>query len=189
MVDGQSIKEKALLETKRIRLRLIKREDLNEILEWRKTRAAIESFFTHPVLNLDLQNKWYDNQLSDKSEINFIIEHLDTETAIGMIALVDINHMQRTCEWGRLIVGNKEYLGNQYGQEAVELLLDYGFNYLNMHKITCTALATNERVIKLYKKIGFKIEGQLRKHIFKAGKYLDVILFGMLIEEYIKREI
>lgn len=173
-----------MLEGKRLRLRALEKADMPMVLEWRQTQLAFESFFTHPVLNLDLQEAWYQKQLPDPTQLNFIIHHKESKTDIGMIALTNIDYAAHHCEWGRLLVAHKKFLGNGYGKEAIEIILEYGFQYLNLHRISCTALSTNDRVIKLYKKLGFKIEGQLRKHVFKGGRYIDVVLFGMLNEEY-----
>jgi RimJ/RimL family protein N-acetyltransferase len=47
-----------------------------------------------------------------------------------------------------------------------------------------TALAYNERSIKLHKRIGFREEGRSRQEIFKNGQYHDVLQFGILREEW-----
>lgn len=173
-----------MLEGKRIKLRLISKEDMAQILEWRSTQTAYESFFTHPVLNMDIQEAWYEKQLKDSTQLNFIIVHIESGVDIGMIALCDIDHMTKKCEWGRIIVGHPEFLGNEYGHEAIEIILNYAFNYLGMHRICCTAIEDNKLVVNLYKRLGFKEEGVLRDYIYKAGSYKNIVLFSMLISEY-----
>lgn len=177
-----------MLDGKRIRLRLIGREDLESIIEWRNSQDAYESFFTYTPLNLDLQEKWYEKQVYDDSQQNFAIIHKETGIAIGMIALVGINHKMGHAEWGRVIVAHPNFQGGGYGREAIELIMEYAFDHLNLRRLTCTALTNNKKVVGLYERLGFRQEGTLREFVYKKGEYIDVILFGMLRREYRDRQ-
>ena len=77
--------------------------------------------------------------------------------------------------------------------EAINLLLDYGFSFLNLRNISLNVFEYNEVAYNLYKKIGFKEAGRLRKAVEILGKTYDVIIMDMLKEEfqsvYIKREL
>jgi UDP-4-amino-4,6-dideoxy-N-acetyl-beta-L-altrosamine N-acetyltransferase len=173
-----------MLETKRIRLRLIERKDLEEIIKWRATQEAYEVFFTYTPLNIDLQTRWYEKQLTDSSQENFIIEHKESNLPIGMIGLYDINFKTGHAEWGRVIIGAPQMLKHGYGREAIELVVKYAFDHLNLRRLACTALANNIAVVRLYERLGFRQEGILREYIYKDGRYIDVILFAMLHDEY-----
>ena len=69
--------------------------------------------------------------------------------------------------------GKKDYRSNGYGTEAIRLLLEYGFKYLNLHSIRLDLLAINERAHKCYLKCNFKDTGKSREEIFLNGKYYD----------------
>lgn len=71
-----------------------------------------------------------------------------------------------------------------YGTEAIQLILDYGFNYLNLNNIKLDVLSFNERAIACYKKCGFKEYGRRRKSEFINGKYYDRISMDILKEEF-----
>ena len=77
--------------------------------------------------------------------------------------------------------------------EAINLLLDYGFSCWNLRNISLNVFEYNEVAYNLYKKIGFKEAGRLRKAVEILGKTYDVIIMDMLKEEfqsvYIKREL
>ena len=47
--------------------------------------------------------------------------------------------------------------------------------WINLRKIYLIVFSNNERAISLYKKLGFKEESRLCRHVYKNGKYLDVI--------------
>ena len=78
----------------------------------------------------------------------------------------------------------EEYLSKGYGTEAIRVLLDYGFNYMNLHSIKLTVFAFNERALRCYKKCGFKETGRNRENRFINGKYYDTILMDILAEEF-----
>jgi RimJ/RimL family protein N-acetyltransferase len=61
-----------------------------------------------------------------------------------------------------------------YGTEAVELMVKYGFEMLNMHRIWLRVFERNKRAIRTYEKVGFIHEGQLRESDYKEGKYHNI---------------
>lgn len=80
----------------------------------------------------------------------------------------------------------REARNKGYGTEAIQLILDYGFNYLNLNNIKLDVLSFNERAIACYKKCGFKEYGRRRKSEFINGKYYDRISMDILKEEFIQ---
>ncbi|MGV9141846.1 MAG: GNAT family N-acetyltransferase, partial [Promethearchaeota archaeon] len=71
-----------------------------------------------------------------------------------------------------------------FGTEASKLLVDYGFNTLNLHRIELDVFEFNKRAIKAYKKVGFIEEGRKRKSHFENGAYHDRIMMSILREEW-----
>ena len=71
-----------------------------------------------------------------------------------------------------------------YGAEVLNLLLDYGFNYLNMNNIMLNVKSFNERAIACYKKVGFKEYGRRREAYFLNGKYYDHVFMDILAREF-----
>jgi len=92
-----------------------------------------------------------------------------------------------------VLIGNPKYQRKGYGTEALKLILDYGFSFLNLRNISLSVFEYNEPAYNLYKKVGFKEVGRLRKALEIMGKTYDVIIMDMLKEEfqsvYIKREL
>jgi RimJ/RimL family protein N-acetyltransferase len=64
------------------------------------------------------------------------------------------------------------------------LLIEYGFNTLNLHRIELTTFGFNVRALKSYLKIGFQEEGRRREAIFANGEYHDSIMLGLLRSEW-----
>lgn len=118
-----------------------------------------------------------------KSEVAFAIVTEKEDKLIGSIALHDIDHIRRIATMG-IFIGDKEYRGQGYGTEAVRLILDFGFNYLNLNNIKLDLKEFNVRALACYKKCGFKEYGRRRKCNFINGKYYDTIEMDILAEEF-----
>ena len=130
--------------------------------------------------------------ISVKKEKRFAVRLLENDELLGNVGFKSVGEIHRTAEMG-IMLGNPKYQRKGYGMEAINLLLDYGFSFLNLRNISLNVFEYNEVAYNLYKKIGFKEAGRLRKAAEIMGKTYDVIIMDMLKEEfqsvYIKREL
>ena len=81
-------------------------------------------------------------------------------------------------------IADKENHSKGYGQEATLLLCEYAFMTLNLHRIHLVVHTENVKAIKLYKKIGFKLEGTMREAMYRDGKYADFHVMGLLRNDW-----
>jgi Acetyltransferases, including N-acetylases of ribosomal proteins len=81
-------------------------------------------------------------------------------------------------------IGESECQGRGFGREALQLLIDYGFNELNFHKIQLNVIEYNDKAVKLYEKAGFVREGIYREYIYRDGRRYHMYLYGMLKSEW-----
>ena len=82
------------------------------------------------------------------------------------------------------MIGEKNYWGQGFGTETTSLMLELGFNTLNLQRITLRVFADNERARNVYRKLGFVEEGRLRRDRFFDGEYCDTIMMSILREEW-----
>lgn len=184
MKNSETIK---FLESQRIFLRPIENEDLD--MYYKKALWDKESRFftgTQVVFSRAGVQRWFDHINTDSSRIDLLICLQETNEPIGDIALNDIDHLNRSASI-RIAIFNKEYWGNGYGTEAMSLLLEHGFENLNLHRVGLDVFSFNKRGIKSYEKLGFKQEGIIRDKLFYDGEYHDLIMMGVLKEEFNKR--
>lgn len=78
----------------------------------------------------------------------------------------------------------RPFWGNGYGREAVTILLRYYFRELRYQKVVALVYAFNERSANFHQKLGFQLEGQLRRMVYTNGRYYDSLYFGMTAEEF-----
>jgi RimJ/RimL family protein N-acetyltransferase len=120
--------------------------------------------------------------LKNNSHI-FSIVDLETDQTIGRCLLFNIDAVNRTAMLG-IVIGEKSRWDQGYGQEAVSLLLDYGFNLLNLHNVMLGTFSFNERAIRCYEKVGFKLIGRRREARIIAGEKYDLVLMDILAGQF-----
>lgn len=135
------------------------------------------------ILTLEAEKKYLENKNINSDEIAFAIVDLNTDELIGTVGFADVKNSDRSATLG-IFIGNADYRSKGYGTEAIKLLLDFGFNYMNLNSVNLTVLGCNERAIKCYKKCGFREIGALRKSKFVNGKYYDLVFMDILAEEF-----
>jgi len=129
------------------------------------------------------QVEWYKNQVFNKKDTRMVIVIKDTNEAIGLTGLWDIDWKNR-CAITGIKLGGKNTMGKGYGTESIKLVLKYAFEELNLNRIEAIILDYNKASQKLFiDKCGFKKEGLMREKIFKQGKYHDVLLISKLRNE------
>jgi len=69
----------------------------------------------------------------------------------------------------------------------MRILLEFGFNDLNFHRIQLNVLEFNDKAIALYERCGFRKEGVLREFVLRDGKRYNLVLYGLLKNEWIKK--
>lgn len=74
-----------------------------------------------------------------------------------------------------------------YAAEAVVLLMRFMFGERRYHKCLAAILAPNEASLALFRRLGFTEEGRLREHVFFAGRHHDLVMMGMLANEFDQR--
>ena len=129
---------------------------------------------------------------SIKKEKIFAVRLLENDELLGNIGFNSLDMVNRNGVLG-VLIGNPIHQRKGYGTEALKLILDYGFSFLNLRNISLKVFEYNKPAYNLYKKIGFKEVGRLRKAVEIMGKTYDIIIMDMLKEEfqlvYIKREL
>lgn len=101
---------------------------------------------------------------------------------IGNIKLHRINYTHYTAEIS-IMIGNKNYWGEGYGKEAIQLLADYAFSTLKLHKLTAECYANNTGSLKVFKKAGFRLEGTRKKQYICNDHYVDSYILGCVCKK------
>ncbi len=163
-------------------LRSITADDAGITLGWRQGDRA--KLLQRGAQTLEEQRAWIAAKLETK-ELNFIIEY--EAKPVGMIALHDINHIHKSVQMGRLLIGEEEWVGKApVAFEADLLVSDYAFDVLKMHKIYGDVMEDNIGMLKTRFYLGYKQDGVLRDHYLYDGVYKNTVAVSIIEDEYRK---
>lgn len=169
----------------KIKLREYKREDVKlayEYLNDSETKRLLVNKIPYPTI-LEQEEKWFESLIDSKETYNFAIEDLETGKYIGGCGINSINWLHRTATIG-IFIGEKNYWGKGYGTDAVETLVKFIFEQMNLNKIKLNVFSFNERAKKCYEKCGFKVEGVLKEELFRDGQYYDIYLMALFFNDW-----
>lgn len=138
---------------------------------------------TAQVTNLLCEQEYLVKTEKNPNNYYFSIIELENDKIIGTISLENINWSERSGVLG-IFIGDENYRNNKYGTEAIKLILEYGFKYINLHSIRLVLLSINERAHQCYLKCGFKDTGCSREEIYLNGKYYDKLHMDILNYEF-----
>lgn len=172
----------------KVRLREYKKEDIklaqkfiNDVEVKKMINPGIPYLYTY-----EDEEKWFEKLSAANETYDFAIETLDESKYIGGCGINKLDWKNSVVTIG-IFIGDKEYWNKGYGTDALNILIKFIFQQMNIHKIKINVFEYNKRAIKCYEKCGFKIEGVLRKEIFRDGEYYDDIVMGLLRDEYYKK--
>ncbi len=113
-------------------------------------------------------------------QVRFIIEWHDTDQTapVGTIDLFDLDAFHSRGGVG--IVLMEKYRGRSLAGKALDLLVDYAFNFLNLHQLYCNVGEDNPSSLKLFESRNFKVAGEKKEwnrvgNVWKGEFFLQLI--------------
>lgn len=169
---------------KQIRLRGIEPEDWTAFM-----RIAVDEERTGDLLNpprsAESFRVWAKEQAAAKPDgdcFGLAIEAVDTGEIVGAVGSHQADPRAGWFEYGVTIGADHRRKG--YAAEAVVMLLRFMFAERRYHKCQARIFAHNEASLTLHRRLGFVEEGRLRDHVFLAGRHHDLIMMGVLADEF-----
>lgn len=143
-----------------------------------------------PRLFSEKKNKeWVEKDLEKdpKDGFFFSIKLQETGQVIGFIGFFDL-HWNHGDTLVAIAIGEREHWGKGYGTEAMQLMLRYAFDELNLRRVTLLVFDYNERAQRSYAKSGFVLEGRMRGMMRREGRRWDWLFMGILKEDWLRLE-
>lgn len=103
---------------------------------------------------------------------------------IGYVQIAAIDQVNRRCRMG-ILIGDSTLWGQGYGTLAFAFAVRHAFEVLGLHRVVAEAYGNNPRSMRMLEKVGFRREGVLRDNVFRGGRFLDEVVFGLLREEWV----
>lgn len=174
-----------MLKGSRVFLRPLEPYDLDKTLEWINDPEIFITMGVFGPRSSQSQKDWYNGLVNNRNNLVFAVCNLNN-IHIGNVSLFDVDYRNRNAALTIFLYGD-ENQGKGYGPDVLRLLIEYGFNYLNLERIYCKT--DNKHAAKVYERLGFKHEGTLRKQAYRKGAYVDKYVYGLLRDEYIGNQL
>lgn len=177
-----------MFKTDRIELRKVQPTDSEIYFNWKNDYDVMK----HTNPNFDLATReevdgFISFIIGEPSSKGYMIVNRETQDVMGIVSLINIDTKNRSAEC-IIDIGNKDYWGKGFGNEALSLLMNYSFNELNLHRLYLNVFSSNKRAIALYERLGFVHEGTMREGIYREGSWQDIYNMGILQKEFQSRQ-
>ena len=174
----------SIWEGRLVRIRGIEPSDWEAFHEWdQDTEAARASWRIWPPRSQEGTRRFATNTALNGPEddnYRFGIETLAGDF-VGTINTQRCDQHNGTFSYGLAIAAEHQRKG--YASEAILLVLRYYFRELRYQKATAYVYSFNDASIALHERLGFTLEGRLRRMHYTNGQFYDELYFGMTAEE------
>ncbi len=126
--------------------------------------------------------------LSERERFFLAVELRENATVIGDAGLQYRSRRYGGGEGGLGWFLETEYHGKGYGTEAAQLIVDFGFENLGLHKVTADCDAGNVGSVRIMQKLGMRQEAYFRQAHQRFGEWRDRVWYGLLRDEWAAAE-
>lgn len=103
---------------------------------------------------------------------------------IGYAYITNIHYINRSAEYGGIIIGDSKYHNGLAWIETYLFVLEFVFERLNLNRFSDTCIVEHRQSNKIGEVMFFQKEGILRDAVFKNGRYYDLTQMSILSKEY-----
>lgn len=164
---------------------LLKKDIIPEYLAWLNNPDLVKyssHFRTWPTTEMDLDS--FLDKTKSENHIVFAACDIKNNIHFGNVSLDKIDWVNRNAHFNAMI-GRPEYRTLHY-IDILKIIMEYAFNTLNLNKLSGGTEIPG--LPEWHERLGWTIEGKLRKQMFRNGKYVDITLVGVLREDYLKKK-
>jgi RimJ/RimL family protein N-acetyltransferase len=185
MNDKQSL---SFWQGKNVRLRAMEPSDWEAYFAWNQDDEQARNLYFIPFPQSRESVKRFAEKTSlqepEGDDFRFVIENHEHEV-VGDVTVNNCNRRVGTFGWGISIA--REHRRKGYALEALVLVMRYYFQGLRYQKVTVHIYSYNEASIRLHERLGFQLEGRIRRTVYTRGQYFDELLYGMTGEEFVAK--
>jgi diamine N-acetyltransferase len=170
------------LENDNIKLRAPELSDLDVLYKWENDDNLWHLSNTQiPFSKFDLEQFILNgnHDIYSEKQYRFMIEDTKNKTLVGCVDIFDFEPLHRRAGIGIIIDADHRKKG--FASMALDILIEYASQHLNLHQLYCNILSSNTRSIFLFKKKQFSIIGVKKDWVFLNEHFQDEILMQLMI--------
>lgn len=138
---------------------------------------------THKRFTEEGLRRWVATRPDQYDRADWVIFRREDGVAVGECAFTGLDADNASVGY-RIALNSMEVTGKGYGTEATDLVLEYAFTQVQVHRVSLEVFAFNGNAQKSYARSGFVQEGVLREHLRWDGAWHDTLVMSILAGEY-----
>jgi RimJ/RimL family protein N-acetyltransferase len=163
-------------------LRAFERDDAERCYRWMNDPNIVRTLKTRYPIAFQNEVEWLDRAMNPSvNERHFAIERRDDRTHVGNASIHDIDWVSRT-GWFGLFVGEPTAWNRGFGSDAIQTLVRFAFDEMNLIKLRINVFEYNERAKHVLLGHGFVEEGKLARDFYREGSYHDIVILSRFRE-------
>jgi len=137
-----------------------------------------------PGKSIEKADEWFEDIQKKQGEEQYYLGIFTKEDElVGDIQVTNIDWKNRTAELG-VGISKIEDRGKGYGSDASRTILKFGFEHLDLNRVSARTFEFNKPAIKLLEKNGFELEGREKEAAFISGDRYDRLIYGLLRSKF-----
>jgi RimJ/RimL family protein N-acetyltransferase len=170
----------------KVYLRPPERSDIDTFVRWFNDAEVMRYLAMRTPMSQVGEERWFEGMLErwGKRDYHFVICLREDGRPIGSAGLHEVDLESGTAAFG-IGIGEKGEWDRGYGTDALNAICDFGFGALRLERIWLDVYEPNRRAQRSYEKAGFRLEGTMRRAMFKEGAFWNVQRMALLRDEWL----
>jgi len=174
----------ATIEGRLVTLRRHRPENLAAVARWYRDPelARLTRYQTRPMTTEEV-SQFFATRLLAPEAMAYAIHQRSDDRLVGLTTFSALDPDNGSALF-HITIGERDAWGRGLGTDATDRMLSHAFGRLGLHRVGLSVFSFNERAIRAYQKVGFRVEGRLREAIWRDGRFFDELQMGVLAGEW-----
>jgi len=178
----EPVRRRFMIAGEHVILRAFERDDVERCYRWMNDPNIVRTLKTRYPIAFQNEAAWLDRAMNpDANERHFAIERRDDRTHVGNASIHDIDWVSRIGSFG-LFIGEPAAWNRGFGSDAIQTLVRFAFDEMNLVKLRINVFDYNERAKHVLLGHGFVEEGKLMHEFYREGAYHDIVILSKFRE-------
>ncbi len=156
-------------------------QDIELVRKWRNSEEVARYMYSENHISEEQQQNWFKKISSETNSKYWLIEFDGKK--LGLASITGIDKTLSSCYWA-FYLGDLSVRGAGIGAKVEFNVIEFVFNELKLNKLRCEVFVSNDKVIKMHEKFGFRREAYYREHCIKGNQKLDVVGLALLESDW-----
>jgi hypothetical protein len=177
----ERVEARTVIRGQKIGLRAVEFDDLPQLLEWRNKPEFRQFFRENRELTWEQQLAWFSEKVIKAEDTRmFSVVSLDDGNLLGAAGLCYIDWVNGSADLSIYIGHEGKYIDDNLAPDALKVLIRHAFEELRFHRLWTEVYSFDEKKQKLFRDLGFSVDGEHRHTKWLKAKWYDSTIFSLL---------